>query len=83
MDINWKRPFKLAFEIGMFSIGWLLIILVVSIAVLIKAFYTSVTTSTRYKPLAKQKRKKTPETEKNLFGRSLRSVKEDDTDLRS
>lgn len=48
MDINWKRPFKLAFEIGMFSIGWLLIILVVSIAVLIagaliKAFYTSVT----------------------------------------
>ena len=88
MDINWKRPLKLAFEIGMFSLGWLLIILVVSIAVLlagalIKAFYTSVTTSTRYKQLAKQKRKKTPETEKNIFGRSQRTVKEDDTDLRS
>ena len=32
MDINWKRPFKLAFEIGMFSLGWLLIILVLSLA---------------------------------------------------
>lgn len=80
MDIDWKRPFELAFEIGMFALGWLLIIIVVSVAVilaggLLKAFFTAVIKQTRYKPSRKGKKEETPK-------RTLRPVK-DESDLRS
>lgn len=80
MNIDWKRPFELAFEIGMFALGWLLIIIVVSVAVilaggLLKAFFTAVIKQTRYKPSRKGKKEETSK-------RTLRPVK-DEPDLRS
>jgi hypothetical protein len=32
---NWTQPFKIAFKLGMFSIGWLLVLVVTSFAVAI------------------------------------------------
>lgn len=81
MNIDWKRPFELAFEIGMFALGWLLIIIVISVAVilaggLLKAFFTAIVKQTRYKPSSRKTKKE--ETQK----RTLRPVK-DEPDLRS
>jgi hypothetical protein len=36
MTIDWVSPFKIAFEIGMFALGWLLVIVIV-------AFFTFLT----------------------------------------
>ena len=30
---NWTQPFKIAFKLGMFSIGWLLVLLIASFVV--------------------------------------------------
>lgn len=27
---NWKEPFKIAFKLGMFSLGWILVLLIAS-----------------------------------------------------
>ncbi len=29
MDIDWKRPFEVAFELGMAAIGWALVLIIV------------------------------------------------------
>lgn len=29
MNLDWTAPFKLAFEIGMFALGWTLVVIVV------------------------------------------------------
>lgn len=83
MDIDWKRPFELAFEIGMFALGWLLIIIVVSIAVilagaLLKSFFVALIKQTRYRPQSKKPRKEEEKSPKRL----LRPVK-DEPDLRT
>lgn len=48
MNIDWMTPFKLAFELGMFALGSLLLLLIVSVAFilaygLVKAVYTAIT----------------------------------------
>jgi cell division septal protein FtsQ len=35
MDINWTEPFVLAFELGMFLLGWVLVLLIVAIALIL------------------------------------------------
>jgi cell division septal protein FtsQ len=35
MDINWIEPFVLAFELGMFLLGWVLVLLIVAIALIL------------------------------------------------
>jgi hypothetical protein len=35
MDINWAAPFILAFELGMFLLGWVLVLLIVVIAAIL------------------------------------------------
>lgn len=44
MDINWKAPFELAFELGLFLVGSLLVVVIVGITLLflyaiIKTFF--------------------------------------------
>ena len=46
MNIDWKAPFELAFELGLFLIGAILVIFVVFVALLIllglvRAFFTA------------------------------------------
>lgn len=52
MNIDWMAPFTLAFEVGMFALGSLLLLLIVSVTVilaygLLKALYTAVTGKNR------------------------------------
>ena len=35
MDINWKAPFELAFELGLFLVGSLLVVLIVGFCLLV------------------------------------------------
>jgi hypothetical protein len=35
MDINWTEPFVLAFELGMFLLGWVLVLLIVAISLIL------------------------------------------------
>jgi dipeptide/tripeptide permease len=47
MEINWKAPFELAFELGLFLIGSVFVLLVSMIAIiiaygLIKSFITAI-----------------------------------------
>lgn len=35
--MNWKEPFKFAFELAMWGLGWLLVIFVASIIILVAA----------------------------------------------
>jgi uncharacterized metal-binding protein len=35
MDINWKAPFELAFELGLFLIGSLIVVLIVGFCLLV------------------------------------------------
>jgi hypothetical protein len=46
MNIDWKAPFELAFELGLFLIGSILVLLIVFIALMItfgivRAFFTA------------------------------------------
>lgn len=64
MNIDWMTPFKLAFEVGMFALGSLLLLLIVSVAFilaygLVKAVYTAIT--------GKNKTVKEHRTVRNLF----------------
>jgi hypothetical protein len=35
MDINWTEPFVLAFELGMFLLGWVLVLLISAVALIL------------------------------------------------
>lgn len=30
MGLDWTEPFKIAFEVGMFALGWLLVVVIVA-----------------------------------------------------
>jgi uncharacterized membrane protein len=30
MGIDWTQPFKIAFEVGMWALGWMLVVIIVS-----------------------------------------------------
>jgi hypothetical protein len=35
MEINWTEPFVLAFELGMFLLGWVLVLLISAVALIL------------------------------------------------
>jgi uncharacterized membrane protein len=55
MGLDWTEPFKLAFEIGMWALGWMLVIIIVAFFAfltyaIIAAFITTVRGKNKRKP---------------------------------
>jgi len=73
--MDWKEPFKIAFEFGMWSLGWLLVLFVGAIVFAIT--YAIVTAL--YKTIFKKNKseKKTPEEDLETWAKSksLRIIK--------
>ena len=59
MGLDWTQPFKLAFELFMFGLGWLLVVVIVSLFVFLTfaVIYAVVKTiKDRNKPKAERRR---------------------------
>lgn len=64
MNIDWKAPFELAFELGLFLIGSILVVFVVCIALVIlfgviRAFFVAIRSARSKTPRGKMRTKKT------------------------
>ena len=66
MEIEWRAPFELAFELGLFLIGSILVVFVVCVALiilfgLIRAFFTALRSARSGKARGKLRAKKSAE----------------------
>jgi hypothetical protein len=56
MSLDWAQPFRIAFEVGMWAVGWLLVVIVVSFfAFLTYAIISALITTIRGKNKRKPK----------------------------
>jgi len=62
MNIDWMAPFKLAFELGMFALGSLLLLIITAVVIvlaygIIRSVYVTITGKKKAKPEDSQIRK--------------------------
>lgn len=59
---NWTEPFKLAFKLGMFSLGWILVLIIASLVIAVSVAILKTIPSLFF-----GKKKQTPETVKDTL----------------
>lgn len=63
MNIDWKKPFEIAFELGMAAVGWLLVVVIVFIVFAV----TYAAISTIVGSIRKKKNPQAENTKKTIF----------------